>query len=248
MNPILIKKFVVGYILSAMISWVPLTNQYLRDASGHWQRTTMGFVQEDQTQARARYEAIARDIVDVSFDDNNTPLFKGADGRAKTALLSAAIGSLEGGYHKWVDDGTCNTAAFQAVAQAQHRNECDGGAAFSIWQIHIEAGYIFKDDELTQTRFLPKSYVSAHTDDLITKARIVADRHVAALMAYYLMRYSLHNYHSLCSYTGESCTGRHPLADVRLGRAEAYLRTHPFTMPSPEQLALIAAAPNTQKD
>jgi hypothetical protein len=54
---------------------------------------------------QARYEAIARDLAAVTFDANEKPAFEGEDGRAKTALLMAAIASFESGYRADVDDG-----------------------------------------------------------------------------------------------------------------------------------------------
>lgn len=54
---------------------------------------------------QARYETIAKDFASVAFDPAEKPVFDGEDGRAKTALLMAAIASFESGYRADVDDG-----------------------------------------------------------------------------------------------------------------------------------------------
>jgi len=221
-----------SYILSAMISWIPLGNQYERGLDGHWLRDSRGYyVQEDQAQALARYEATARDIASVALDEDNVPLFRGSDGRVKTALLLAAIASFEGGYHKWVEDGVCNTAIFKK----DHPHECDGGHAWTNWQIHMYQ-YVIKGGEMTQAQYLENSldkadrdWIKEHKDDIIRPEQLTQDKRLAALVAYYLARYSLRNFQSLCSYSGEDCLGRHPKADQRKDRAVAYLRAHPFT-------------------
>lgn len=240
MQSVLLKQFAAKYILAAMMAWVPLGNHYERDAAGHFLRTALGFVQEDQQKVRERYEQTASDIVDIAFDPGNPAIFAGTDGRLKTALQLAALASFEGGFNDWVDDGSCNTPEFQKHAKAQHRVECDGGAAFSIWQIHPEAGYIIKDGELTLARYVPREYVAAHAEDVVTGPKLVAQRRLAALVAYYLVRYSEHRFHTLCSYTGENCMGAHPLALQRANRAKDYLAHHPFD-PPPDEVSRIPA-------
>ena len=76
-------ELVTTWLVGAMIAWVPP----LHDAD------------------RVRYESIARDMVAVAYDDQEAPLFAGADGRAKTALLMASIASFESQYRADVDDG-----------------------------------------------------------------------------------------------------------------------------------------------
>jgi len=241
MTTLLMKKLVAKYLVAAMISWVPFSNQIQRADDGTWLHEKNGmYLKEDEADARARYESIADDIVEIAFDDTLKPLFTGDDGRLKTALALTAVPSLEGGFHKWVDDGTCNTAKFQLHLG---HVECDGGHAWSIWQLHMY-NYVIKDGELTQAQYLQNSlkpedrdWMRAHQGEIITPQQIVADRKLAVKIAYYLMYYSLHNFHSLCAYSGERCDGSHPLADHRLSRGIDYLRAHPFVVPPPEQLA-----------
>ncbi len=232
-----LSEQLVSYILSAMMSWVPLGNQYERAPDGKWLHNEKGYyVQEDQTAALARYKVSAEAMVRVALDPSNIPLFKvrgtpdTIEGRVKTALQLASIASFEGGFHKWVEDGDCNTPEFHK----NHPHECDGGAAFTNWQIHLYR-YLIKDGELVQSQYLEQSgkqedrdYVKVHKDGIITGPQLIADPHLAAQVAYYLVRYSTRNFSSLCSYTGEDCLGTHPLATLRSGRAVDYYRKHPF--------------------
>jgi hypothetical protein len=257
MTHIILKKLVAKYIYAAMVAWIPLSNHYERDAIGRPLHTAQGYYkQEDQTEVRARYESIASDIVDVAYDDTLKPMFTGEDGRLKSALTLAGTGSMEGVYQKWVENGDCNTAAFQAREHEVHpgHEACDGGAAWSIFQIHMYR-YIIKDGELTQAGILENSpnpadreWIKNHKNEIITGAQLVADRKLAARIAYYLMYNSLHTYHSLCTYSGESCSGAHPLADNRLSRGQQYLRAHLFTTPPPEELALIASPADPSRE
>jgi hypothetical protein len=227
---------VTSYILTAMLSWVPLRNQIERTHDGHWVHDAHGYyVTEDADEARARYERIASDITSVAFDEKNPPLFKGQDGRLKTAFALASIASFEGGYHKWVENGDCNSPEFQAQQKDRPRRECDGGAAWSNFQIHMY-NYVIKDGELTQAQYLENSlaaedreWMRAHKDEIIRGKDLAADPKLAVQIAYYLVRYSTRNFKTLCSYTGEDCDGRQPKARERLDRAINYLKTHPFT-------------------
>lgn len=77
-----------AWLLGAMVTWSP--------PAVH---------REGAEEARARYESIADDIAFVSLDPDEPPVFEGTSGRAKTALLVAAIASYESGYRKDVDTG-----------------------------------------------------------------------------------------------------------------------------------------------
>ena len=80
----------VAYLVAAMIGWVPL----------HVHAPT-----ESVDDARDRYESIARDVVSVAFDESESPLFSGPEGRTQTALLMLSVASYESGYREKVDDG-----------------------------------------------------------------------------------------------------------------------------------------------
>jgi hypothetical protein len=212
---------VITYILTAMLSWVPVRNL-----------TPYGETEDD---ALARMRSIAEDIVTVAFDPLEPPTFAHADGRIKTALLQAAISSFEGGYQKFVDDGTCNKAGY--AARADRRGTCDGGHAYSIWQIHVAgSGYLLLEDgSLGSVFYSPAAVVKAHEHDVVRGPELIADRKTAARIAQRIERDSLRQHHSLCSYSGESCEdGGHPKAKARLDRAMIYFAQHPYTDAIPE--------------
>ena len=81
-----------AYLLAAMAAWSPL-------ALHHYA--------ESESATEARYQAIAQAIADVALDPSEAPLFAGADGRVRTAVLLASIASLESGFR--ADIATCHT-------------------------------------------------------------------------------------------------------------------------------------------
>jgi hypothetical protein len=234
-----LSEQLVSYVLSAMISWIPLGNQYERAHDGTWLRDAHGYyVKEDTDEALARYKVTAQAIVDVALDPSNPPLFRGPHGepdsligRVKTALQKAAIASYEGGFHKFVESGDCNTPAFHA----KHEKECDGGAAWTNFQIHLY-NYIIRGGEMYQSQYLEQStskddreWIKEHKGEIITGKQLVSDPKLAAQVAYYIIRWSFKAVPgSLCGYTGESCTGAQPLARDRSNRPRTYFHNNPF--------------------
>jgi len=93
-------ELVTTWLVGAMVAWVPMQ----RDVD------------------RARYESIASDIAAVALDGTEEPVFAGEVGREKTALLMAAIASLESGYRADVDDG---------------RTTGDHGQSFCVMQVRV---------------------------------------------------------------------------------------------------------------
>ena len=79
-----------NYLVIAMLAWCPAK--------------THAFTGETPGQTENRYEGIATSIAAVALDEQETPLFGGREGRAKTALLLASIASFEtGGFNKKID-------------------------------------------------------------------------------------------------------------------------------------------------
>lgn len=252
MTPMILKKLVAKYVYAAMVAWVPLTSHYERDKAGHFLHNEKGyFVQEDQAEVQQRYEDTASDIAEVTL--GLPPLFTTGDNeRQKTSLLLGAVASFEGGFNKWVDDGTCNTKEFQDRAKKQDRPECDGGSAWTIWQLHMYE-YIFKDGEMVQARWLrlsskkeDRDWIKEHESEIITGPQLIADRKLAVKVAYFVMKDTLRAHQSLCGYSGESCSGAHPLATLRFDRAKDYNHNHPFVLPSGDQLEALEAMMDLQ--
>jgi len=147
-----------------------------------------------------RLTGIAQDIAAVSLSEE--PLFKSDESRAKTAILLASVARYESDFAPWVDAGLCNDLEWRRSAEgkAVHRgSDCDGGHAFSLWQIHAgQAGQA-----------------------------LIADRQAAIREAVARMRVSLDAGRGLCWYTGE--TGDCPKAELRLRTAQVWSLGHPFT-------------------
>lgn len=208
----------VTWLLTAMLSWCPPAVYFAPYG-------------ETVADATVRLRAVAEDVMTVAMDAKEPPAFTGAAGRVKTALLSAAIGSKETSFQIFVDEGKCNQHGYKA----DRRGNCDGGHAFTYWQMHVfNGGYILMDDgTLTSPRYAP-AIAASHPDLVIGGDELLADRQVAARVAQRLVRQAMHQYGSLCSFTGEPCRGDHPKADERLARAQAYWQAHPFTGIIPE--------------
>lgn len=198
------------YILSAMISWTPVHSL-----------TAYG---ETEDQVRARFEAIARNIASVSADPNEEAIFSGQAPRVRTALLLASIGSFEGGWQRFVEEGNCNLAGFKA----DRRGDCDGGHAFTSWQIHIAGGgFLYVGGRLTN-KLYAASYAKDHPDEIIDGHKLVSDQKLAIRVAKDLIIETKSHDCTLCGYSGESTFGDHPKADARLNRAKDYWAHHPF--------------------
>ena len=87
--------------------------------------------EETATQKEARYQSIADDLYAVAYDPNETPLFKGNKGRARTAALLLAIAYHESGFAHDVDIGPCYRGRDGQGAR------CDHGRSACVMQIHI---------------------------------------------------------------------------------------------------------------
>jgi hypothetical protein len=215
----------IAYIFVAILSWVPVRNL-----------TPYG---ESEDDAKARLHSVAEDIVTVALDQSEPPVFARADGRVKTALLQAAIASMETGFQKFVDDGSCNRSGYVA----DRRGDCDGRHAFSLWQIHVSGGgYVLLEDGTLSSKMYASPEV-LKTHQVIGGDELVADRKNAVRVAQRVERDSLKYHGSLCAYSGESCMDdRHPKAKARLERATTYYAAHPFTNAIPEPVAVSSNA------
>jgi hypothetical protein len=97
------------YLFAAMTAWSPLSQHH--------------YV-EGEAVTVARYQDIASSIAAVSLDPAEQPLFAGSDGRARTAVLLAAIASFEsGGFRS--DVAWCSPSGLG-----------DHGHAAGLWQSH----------------------------------------------------------------------------------------------------------------
>jgi hypothetical protein len=100
----------VSYLVAAMLAWVPAYSHAPSESPQH---------------VVERYESIVRDLATVVLDDNESPLFTGADGRTETALLMLSVASFESSFSKRVDEGV---------------RRGDRGLSYCLMQIHVGNG------------------------------------------------------------------------------------------------------------
>jgi hypothetical protein len=167
------------YVLAAMLAW------------------SRPHAQPKNADDAAWLGSIAQDIADVSLEGE--PLFKDDASHARTALLLASVARYESSFASWVDAGLCNDKAWRDSNPDIHRGAtCDGGHAFSLWQIHAGAA----------------------------GPALIGDRRAAIREAITRLRVSLDAGRGLCWYTGE--TGDCPKAELRLRTALVWEKGHPF--------------------
>jgi hypothetical protein len=167
------------YVLAAMVAWCPKVDP-------------------------GRLRSVAEDIAAVSLEQE--PLFKDDAARSRTALLLASVARYESNFAPWVDDGRCNDPAWRESQEGRrtHRgSDCDGGRAYSLWQVHPYAG--------------------------ASGPAMLADRRTAVREAVARLRVSLDAGRGLCWYTGE--TGDCPKGEIRLRTALVWAVGHPFPPP-----------------
>ena len=211
----MLRATLVLYILKAMLSWVPLANHTAPVSPEH---------------TLARYTSIAEDIADVVMDPTEAAVLPGQTGDkgiVGNGLLLAAIASLEGAYQEYVDDGSCNDTKWRnAHADILRMGGCDGGHAWTIWQIHTMGGLVLTGQYVTGYMYVED--VRLHLETIITGLKMIKDRKLGARTALHILRLSMRDHHSLCAYTGESCSGMMPLAVTRLQRPIRYMAANPY--------------------
>lgn len=194
------------YLLGALAAWMPPAS----------------------VEMRARQESVASDIASVVEDPSEPPLFKGDDHRATTGLLLASLSVMEGGLAKYVDSGECNDVKWRGSHKLMLKaGDCDGGRAYSLWQIHVGTGLLL----------LPSGgYVVARTapedaeGTFVGKQEILSDRANAVRAALHILRQSFSAGLGMCGYTGER--GECPKGKLRLDKATSYAKSVPFVMES----------------
>jgi hypothetical protein len=192
-------KVLTSYILESMTRWAPPST----------------IVGSHDTKS---FPSIARDIVNVVLDPGEPALWKNDENKTKTAVLVATVALFEGHYWKYVEDGTCN--AKDRSNPVLKNGTCDGGAAYSLWQVHPVRGLILFDNG-TWGRA-----IDSHRDDVITGEKLLADRVLAAKTALHFLRASLKRDGTLCEYTGEKRVCKK--AQQRLDFATDWFDKHPL--------------------
>jgi hypothetical protein len=251
----------VRYIDESMLAWTKMPSAQEDDAAlaqaqdraakaqgQTWATVAVKRAQdaaEYHAAARARYGSIASDIVHMVRSEK--PAFPSDEDRSRTAVLVATVAFYEGAFAAYVDKGQCNdwkwrhpkTSGPDAMAADEvaarkallASGGCDGGWAYSLWQIHPfdsswREGIVLLDDS-RQWSFA--SYVHDGVErKVIMGSDLIADRQLASQVALRMLRRSLGPTGSgnLCGYTGEgsSCWK----AALRQNFALDWSRRHPF--------------------
>ncbi len=135
MNP------VTSWMLSLMVAFAPPEAKARGEQfPGH---------EETAAEKSARYESIASDLFEVVYDPKETPLFRGAKGRARTAALVLAVAYHEGGFAHDVDVGPCYRG------KDGRGSRCDHGTSACLMQLHVGTGKTiqgYSHDELFADR------------------------------------------------------------------------------------------------
>ena len=102
--------------------------------------------------------------------------------------------------------------------------DCDGGRAYSLWQIHGGGGLVL----LASGGYVSRGQAGSEQDgsQLVTAQDLITDRKIAAKTALHMIRVSVKQSGGLCGYTGER--GECPKAKARLEKAKSYLRARPY--------------------
>lgn len=84
--------------------------------------------QESVKEATARYESIAKDVLEVAWDPQEKPIFPGSRGRSRTAMVLLAVITFESAFRKDVDLGEGKLS------------KGDGGKSWCLNQINLGVG------------------------------------------------------------------------------------------------------------
>lgn len=160
--------------------------------------------------AREPYvRTVADAVLDVALDPAEPPLFSGPQGRARTALLLAAVAAKESGLDPRIQAGRCAPG------------ECDGGAAHCLMQIHPGAGIVLVGDGWGYARAgTPREEVYRGRD-------LTADLGACFRVGTHMLRTALRRSGgaTIAAYTGE--LGPAPKAAERLRLAETRVAMFP---------------------
>jgi len=132
------KELFVLWLIAVMNTMAPAHRDHLlREA------------QESYAQADARYREIATNIIDVSFDPSERPLFGGAYGRAKTAMFIAHIFYLETGFRRDLHYGIGRERLSASGYNDNGRSWCLGQIMLGVKKVNTGNGMWTTDSAST---------------------------------------------------------------------------------------------------
>lgn len=202
----LIITWIVAFLMAQA---VPTRPQYIPEAK------------ETTVEAETRYEAIARDITEVVWDASEVPLFKGPQGRIRTAGVILAIMLHESGFRKDVDLGKGRQA------------KGDGGKSWCSMQVNLG---IAKPNGRTQQRIVLDSNGLFHMEfdgrTGLGGEDLVSDRHNCIRVGLHLVRKSFTSCSRLPvsqwlnSYASGGCDRGREASQNRMGTALRWFGLH----------------------
>jgi hypothetical protein len=152
----------------------------------------------------------AAEVVSVAYDPSEPPVFAGAQGRAKTAILIAVVASEESGFRTDVQAGHCRPG------------ECDHGRASCWMQLHAGSGIVLVGETWRMAARAERGVNVFKRADLVGEENEVSCLRVGV----HMIRSSLAAYGSLRGYTGER--GRKaPVAEARMRAVRRFVDSNP---------------------
>lgn len=132
--------------------------------------------QESKEEALERYRGIANAIIDVVYDPETPPLFRGPNGRARTVTVILAVMLFESGFGRHVDFGIGKYG------------RGDGGKSWCLLQINIGQGrtpsWNTKTKRFPQTGDDPKDIALGYTGpELVGDRRLCVGEALKAMRA-----------------------------------------------------------------
>jgi hypothetical protein len=202
------------YLLNTMREWAPAENQPDHDTSN--------------------YESIAEDIATGILAREEPAFWKDDTNKGKSAVLVASMGYWEGHYWRFVDDGRCNKPRWLKSKEGLHltgpKATCDGGHAYSIFQIHPDHGGIALLYEEDDDGDLIGTGYGYHYDKpqapFVTGQDMAFDRKLAVRAVMHMLRPAVAANNNLCEYTGEARPCKK--GKERLDWALKWWASHPF--------------------
>lgn len=147
-------KIIIAWVVAFLVTNAPPgAPQYIPEA------------RETPEETVARYDSIAQDLVDVVYDENEPPLFKGAHGRAETIAILESIVWHESGkaIRKDVDLGEGR------LARGDH------GGSVCLMQINVGKGRTPRYN-VVKKRFAYKGDPESELIDGYTAEELLSDR------------------------------------------------------------------------
>jgi hypothetical protein len=146
------------------------------------------------------------EIVELAYDAGERPLFAGPAGRARTALLVAAVAALESGFREDVQAGRCRPW------------ECDHGKAACWMQVHVGRGVVLDD--------WGWRFAQAGDAGEVLRAADMVDERACLRVGLHMLGASILHTGTLREYTGERGQLA-PKAAMRMRAAADYAHANP---------------------